>query len=67
MSVRMYCGELNGEIYCGYIDFRAREVRRLIATMFATNPYGEMQEAWGRAKEEGWRVVPVIVTKEERK
>lgn len=61
-ATKMFCGELEGELFVCQLGFRAREVRVSIATLFPrTNWPGGEQNSWSDARKAGWRVVPVRV------
>ncbi len=73
MGIKMFCGELNGEIEPAHIGFRADGVRDSISLMFRSEAYGTLSKTgkadfsrlglWKRAQRGGWRVVPVEVRK----
>ena len=58
-GIKMFCGELRGQLEPCHIGFRADEVRRSIAMLF--NEGQGNSKWWPDAKREGWRVVPVEV------
>lgn len=64
MSLRMFGGELKGQLHNGYIYPRADDVRIQIAVMF--QPGAPREVGWKEAMKEGWRVVPVSVQKIQR-
>jgi hypothetical protein len=61
----MFAGELEGRLELSHIAHRAHEVRSSIAKMFVHGerfiPARDTPLGWSLAKEDGWRVVPVIV------
>ncbi len=65
-SIRMFCGEFERELVPGHLAFRAAEVRRSIAALFAGTCECDLTRGnipgWYLAHKGGWRVVPVLVT-----
>jgi hypothetical protein len=65
MGIRMFCGELYGDIQPSHIGFRADTVRVLISELFrerdGANLDNRPKSMWLRARKAGWRVVPVRV------
>lgn len=59
----MFCGELDGDLVTAHIASRADDARKSIADMFAPGP---LTDGWALAKKEGWRVVPVVVSRATR-
>lgn len=64
---RMFGGEHRGDLALLHIGFRAQEVRASIAKLYADHDYPYSAEArsaaWRRAVRDGWRVVPLSITK----
>lgn len=61
MAYRMFCGELDGQLVLSYIDHRADDVRYKLAVN--AEPGKPYPEGWKAAKKNGWRVVPVNVSR----
>lgn len=74
-NYRMFAGELEGHLVLSHISARADSVRDSIADMFLAPPSldvtlaGEasvkdrLKVAWRKARKDGWRVVPVKVSR----
>jgi hypothetical protein len=66
----MFAGELDGDVVCNHIGFRADGVRQSISEMFRERDGAKLdnrpQAMWARARKAGWRVVRVIVTREQQ-
>lgn len=63
--IRMFCGELDGELQPLHISFRAENVRVSIRILFRHEVAGFDQynaaALWKAARKAGWRVVSVYV------
>jgi hypothetical protein len=61
-GIRMFAGELDGQLEPSYIGFRANNLRHQIGRMFP----GRLPErdGWIEARKAGWRIVRVVVTDE---
>ena len=70
MSIRMFAGELDGNLEPGHIDYRASAVRHSISQIFYERHCryidNRAKSMWRRARKAGWRVVRVRVAKEQR-
>ncbi len=58
-AIKMFCGELDGELVPSNLAFRANRVRHSIAELFF-GTWGDTP-GWYLARKAGWRVVPVRV------
>lgn len=65
--IRMFSGELDGDIEPCHISFRAAAVRHSISELFREREgrvlNNNAKAMWRRAQKAGWRVVPVLVTR----
>ena len=59
-AIKMFCGELDGELVPSHLAFRANRVRHSIAELFFGITWGDTP-GWYLARKAGWRVVPVRV------
>lgn len=59
--VRAFCGCSDDWLVPAFVAYYARDVRRAVGRAAAHN--GETPEqGWVRAKRDGWRVVPVVIS-----
>ena len=59
-GIKMYCGELDGQLVACHISLQARGVRCSVGAMFNDR---DDERGWREAVKSGWRVVKVRVAK----